>query len=302
MSNDNTPSFSDVQSSHDVTAAEQAELAALEKETAAEATAAAEASKVAADAEAQAAVDAAAAKQAEEAAAAKVAADTAAAAEAAAAAAAKQAQTVQLMQVPAAPKDFDADRSALRKQYDEGDLTLDEYEAARDKLSDERAQYVAAKTLAEQHNAQVTEQAQQQAAQAFDTVMGKWVQSNAEFMANPLRQKAMQDAIDAVYQQSGGTLAPAALFAQAEKVAFEAFGWKPAPAVDPAAAKRAAIAARQPPTSAPTNIGSAPTAGFDNGTSRFADLDAASITEMEAAVANMNAADLEAFLMEVDPR
>lgn len=295
VEDNNTPSFADVETSHALTADERAELeaAAKESDAAAAATEQSAAAKAAADAEAQAAVDAAKAEQ--DAAAAEAA--KAAEAEAAASAATRPA----LRDVPAAPKDFDAARADLKQKYEDGDLTTDEYADAREKLADERAEWIAAKTMAEQHNAAVTAALTAEANESFEKAAGAFIKANADFMANPIRAKAMQEAIDAVDAQTGGKLPPAKVIAEASKIAFDAFNWTPKPAVDPTAAKNDAMGKRQPPAPGPTNLGSAPNAGGERGGSSFSDLDAGSVVDMERAIATMSPEEREKFLLEVDP-
>jgi len=293
-----TPAYADVEASHQLTAEERVELDALAKEEQGEAAAkaaadAAEKDKV--DAEAQAAVDAAAKAEADKA---RAEAEAKAAADAqAAAVAAKPA----LRDVPTPPKDFDKERADLKSKYEDGDLTADEYADAREKLADERAEWIAAKTLAETHNASVIAAAESTAVQSFNDAAAAWAAQHAEFMANPLRKKAMQDAINEVDTATGGTLAPTKLLEEAAKIAFEAYGYTPPKPTSKADALAAAAKTRKPQTDLPTNLGGAPNAGIERGVSAFADLDAGSVVDMENAIAGMSADEREKFLLEVDP-
>ena len=292
----NAPAYADVEQSHNLTAHERTELDAAAKESpGTEAADAAAAEKAAADAATQTALDAAKATDA------TIAAATAQAKadQDAAAVAAAQPKPVELVKVPDAPRDWDKERASLRQQYDDGDLSAEELDAARDKLSDERAAWIAEKTLAERENAERTSRAEAAANQSFENAAVAWAKTNAEFNSNPLRHEAMQKAIAAVDVQTGGKLAPADLIKQAEKIAFDAFGWKPAP--DTEAARAAALKARQGKHDLPTNLGGAPAAGAERGGSDWADLDAGVVTNMENAIAHMSPAQLDKFLLEVDP-
>lgn len=296
--NNPTPDYADVEASHQLTAEERVELDALAKEEQGEAAAKADADaaeKAKVDAEAQAAVDAA--KQAETE---KAQAEAAARAEAEAQAAAAAAKPA-LRDVPAPPKDFDKERADLKSKYEDGDMTADEYADAREKLADERAEWIAAKTLAETHNASVIAAAESAENDSFNSVASAWISKHGAFMANPIRAKAMQDALNIATQQADGKLSWNDIFSNAEKIAFEAYGYTPPKPASKADALAAAAKGRKPPTDLPTNLGGAPSAGMERGVSAFADLDSGSVVDMENAIAGMSAEERERFLLEVDP-
>lgn len=200
--------------------------------------------------------------------------------------------------IPSAPQDFDAAKNALRDKYDDGNLSLDEYLEQRDALTREAATFEQTKAAAEQANAAREAAIAANDPHSFQNLADGWVKRNAEFMANGLRHKAMQEAIDQVGQQNPN-LTPAQIIAEAERVAFDAFGWKAPPSQAEAAAN--ALKNRQPTANIPQTLGGAPNAGVEiTGRSSFSDLDNGSIIDMERAVATMSPAELEKYLAEVD--
>lgn len=161
-----------------------------------------------------------------------------------------------ISQAPAAPKDFDAEFKAIQKQYDDGDLTLDERLAAERALSREEAQYSALVTVHQANNANALKSAED----AWTEQVGAWSAANAEFLSNPIRK----DAVGRLMDQLGSdpSLSNEQLLEKVEKAAFEAFNWKaePAPAAsdgskDAHADRRAANAAAAAAASAvPGNL------------------------------------------------
>lgn len=248
-------------------------------------------------ADGQSAADVAAAKQ-DEAAAADPTADAAAALASVDVSAATPAPAAAPVPVippaPEAPKDFDAEFASLQKRYDDGDLTTEEYVSSTRQLSTEQASFIAAKAV---HDAKVAE-VQAIAGQQWNEVAAAWEARNAEFLSNPLRRAAMQQAIAAEDQATGGTLSPADLFARAQKTAFDAFGWK---VQDAGAAVQKAVADRVPDLkNVGPNLGSAPAAALseERGNAAFSHLDTMSIDQLEDELARMNHAQREAYLMD----
>lgn len=126
------------------------------------------------------------------------------------------------------PRDFDAERAALRERYNEGELGDDEYEAQREKLLLEQAEEKALARLAAQRAAEASAAAQAEAQEkgaAWDQKIGAWMQQNAEFCSNPLRV----DALGSLIQRIGADpeLSDDEVLAQVEAAAFEAFNWTP---------------------------------------------------------------------------
>lgn len=211
------------------------------------------------------------------------------------------AATLAAVPVPAAPQDFAAAATNLRNQYDEGNLTLDEYMAQREALSDSKAEWIAQKAIADQHNAQVAAQAQQASEtfnQNFDQAAAAFASKHAGFMGNPIRVKALNDAIQHVYNEEGGRIAPAALFERASAIAFDAFNYKPDPAPG---AVRDALDARKADTTIPPTLANAPAAGMERGTGKYSDLDNLSTVDLERTIAGMSAAEVERMLQDASP-
>lgn len=279
-------SYQDVEESTGMTPAEKAEIDELEAETKGESTVTATETDADAENKANEAAIAAAVQEAP--------------AVVAPVAVAAPVEPV-LMAIPAPPKDFAAARDDLKKQYEEGDLSMDDYLDKRDELTRDEATYISQKTFAEQTNQSKVTDAKADAEKAFDDVASAWQTKNADFVANPLRFKAMQEAIAEVDRSTNGTLPVDELFKQAEKIAFEAFNYTPKTVVDPNKAKADLLKERQPNAAdVPVTLANTPSAGVDTGTSSFGDLDSADIQTMERAVANMRPAELEKFLLEVD--
>lgn len=211
-----------------------------------------------------------------------------------------------LLTVPASPKDFDAEFARLDARMESGEIDAAQRDKAFRELAIEHATYEGRRASIETHNAATVQAWQQEATASFDQAAAAWTADNKEFMANPLRAAAFQQAINIVDAQTGGVLPANELLAQAAKMAFEANGWDPAahsaaPQRPTPSASAAALAARQPPTATvPQTLGDAPNSGADNGTSRFANLENLGIQELESAVARMSLAEQDAWLREVD--
>lgn len=202
-------------------------------------------------------------------------------------------------EAPVASRDFAKDAADLRAKFDAGEVTTEEFVEQQHAITVEQARYEAQLTIyqAEQRRTAATvDAAKAEADKAWNAAAVQWERENADFIANPLRQSAMAQAIAAVDKETGGTLAPSDLLSRAAAVAFEAFGWQGGSAkttVAQAVADRAA-----PARTLPTNLGAAPSAGAEDlrGNETFAALDRLPVDELEDALARMPAAQREAYL------
>lgn len=234
--------------------------------------------------------------------------DEAAAAAAAAAAPPQPAPAavpaVPLPPKPEPPKDFDSELKALRAKYDNDEIDFDAYADARDALAMERADYTARLAAWEVQRDQVeaaAKAAAENAQQQFQQVANAWAEKHKAFLANPLRQKAVQDAIDAI---DDGKMSPEELFAKVEAVVFDAFNWKPetaaaAPAgtVNREGVRKEALKGRQPDTSnVPATLSKVSGRAPDNIAGDYSDLDSKDIDELEDAINSMSPAELERYL------
>lgn len=231
--------------------------------------------------------------------AAAVAVTEAAAASAAAAAIPEPVAVVATIPAPQPPRDFDAAFAENQRRYDDAEIEGAEFQQQLRAIGKEEAQFTARLEIWAERQ-QSTEQA---AAAEFSTAALAWEKANAEFMGNPLRAQQMQAAINAVATSKPG-LAPAVLFAEAAKIAFEAYGFKPAAAVVPVDEKAIiaeALGKRTPGGVPPTLAGSPAAAAIEapaGGNATFASIDAMDINSMENAIARMSPEQLEAFLRE----
>lgn len=200
---------------------------------------------------------------------------------------------------PEPSQDWDKAMDALADKFDAGDIETAEYQRELRKLMREQSQHDTDVALWEDRQRRATEAS----AASFNAAALAWENANKPFMANPIRAKAMQDAIVAVDAQQPG-LAPDKLLSEAAKVAFEAFNYTPpadAPAVDPAVAAAAVAKAKaeraKDAPQTPTTLATAPAAAaFDPSKSSFSQLDELGIDDLENALARMPADKLEDFL------
>jgi len=195
---------------------------------------------------------------------------------------------------PTAPIDFDAAAREIQDKYDAGDLTSDEFAAQTREIARKEAAFTAQQAIHEQHVAA----AKAATDAAWNAAALDWERKNADFMSNPIRQQAMRDAIAHVDKESSYTLHPAELLQRAEKIAFEAYGYK---RVDTDAAAAAAVRQRAPDVSGvPASLGSAPNAGSEDirGNETFNALDRMSVDDLEDALAKMPQAQREAYLFD----
>jgi hypothetical protein len=136
---------------------------------------------------------------------------------------------------------LEADQQALADKYDQGDMDaaelireqsrlLREYQTSVRTITVAESQHVAATTIQKEKDAAAAQSVQQ----AWDTAIGSWKESNADFLANPIRRNA----VAGLLEQFGAdeSLTNEQVIAEVEKAAFEAFNWKPAAGGAPAAA------------------------------------------------------------------
>lgn len=225
--------------------------------------------------------------------------ETAAAPPAPAAAVSVPAPAVVAAARPEVPKDFDAAYKQLQEQYDAGTIDGDKLQADQRALAREEGAYTARLTIWEEGQRTAT----QQAAMDFNATALNWEAANKDFMSNTTRAQLMQQTLAAIDHQTGGTLAPAELFARAQKDAFEAFNYASptttaAPtAADQARAIAAATAARKPVPVPQTLANADAAAPIEAGrNSTFDGLDNLDISSLEDALARMPAAQREAYL------
>jgi hypothetical protein len=198
---------------------------------------------------------------------------------------------------PEPPKDFSAAFDDLQKRYDDGDIDSTEYANATRELSREEAGYTARVTIWEENQ----RTAAQQAANSFNEAAFAWESANKEFMANPLRRKQMQEAVDHFAAAEPG-LSNEQLLTKAANAAFEAFNWQPvAPAAANAPNQATAIAAAtaaRAPKPVPATLANAPAAAVTQGGGNavFDELDGKSIGDLEDAMARMTPAQREDYL------
>lgn len=202
---------------------------------------------------------------------------------------------------PEAPKDFDAAFNALSEQYNDGELDIVDYNKQVRDLTLEQSRYerqIEDWERAQQYAQQAAERAAQDdwnaAALAFE-------RANQEFLANPLRHKVMQDAINTVIQ-GGEQLSNQQLLDKALAIAVDYTGWK-APEQKTPQDQRAALGdalKNRKPGAAPQTLGDAPQAANEiiSGNETFDTLDRLPIGDLEAAFAQMTPAQQEKYLAE----
>lgn len=149
-------------------------------------------------------------------------------------------------------RDFAAERAALKEQWNDGDLDTDAYNDARDALVLEEAEHRSAVRF---HSMQ-QQAASEAATTQWQEKVTAWQTENADFLANPIRRKAVGELM-AELEASGEKLTDEELLAKVQETAFDAFNWTAtpgapaAPAVDQRAvanARAASAASAAPPS------------------------------------------------------
>lgn len=198
---------------------------------------------------------------------------------------------------PEPPKDFDAEYDALQAKYDDGDLNDGEFTKAQRELSREEGRYTAEVTVWENRIRDAAASADAE----FNVAAINWERGNQDFIANPLRAQAMQQAIETVYRTANGNIAPADLFEKAQAVAFEAFNYTApgaATAVASSKDKLAAATQSRKPGKVPQTLGKSPSsAPIEPGrNSTYDDLDGMDISDLEDSIARMPQDQKAAYL------
>lgn len=198
-----------------------------------------------------------------------------------------------LSQPPEAPKDFDQEFQALQQRYEDGALDEDELAKANRALAKEEAAHEAKLAI---YNDRI-EQAKQAASQEFATATQAFESEHSEFLKNPIRRQAMQDAINAVDAETNGTLAAKDLIGRASAMAFEAFGYKPA-APQSRDDKLSKASEARKPGKAPRTLRDAPAAAAleTSANSTFSELDTKDISDLEDSLAHMTPHQVEEYL------
>lgn len=169
----------------------------------------------------------------------------------------KAQQSVQL--VAPSDRDFKTERSSLKEQWDNGELDTDEYNDKRDALVLDEADHRAAVRF---HTMQ-SEAASTAATSAWNGKVSAWEADNADFLANPIRKKAVNDLMAELEANPDSKLTDDELLSTVQTQAFEAFNWAGTPAAaDPAnprmaAAARAAASASAAPPALASGVGTA---------------------------------------------
>lgn len=134
---------------------------------------------------------------------------------------------------------LDAEQQALLDRYDEGELDagelareqtrlLKEYQASVRTVTVDESKHVAATTLQQEKAAAAAQSAQQE----WDAAIGAWKESNADFLANPIRRNAVAALLDQF--GADAALTNEQVIEEVQKAAFEAFNWKSTPTPTPA--------------------------------------------------------------------
>lgn len=197
---------------------------------------------------------------------------------------------------PEAPKDFDAEFTSLQQKFDDGDLDDAQYQQQMRAISREEADHTAKVAVWEDRQQRRTAEQED----AFNTAALAWQGQHAEFLANPLHVKSMNDALVMIAQQEPGLTADE-LVEKAGNATFDAFNYTPPTADDHANAREKvakATAARTPAADkVPPSVRGAPAAAqIDPSKSSFSQLDDMDISDLEDAVARLPADKVEQFL------
>lgn len=224
--------------------------------------------------------------------------------EAAAAAAKPAAVKVELPAKPEAPMDFTAERARVNSLYtDEGSLDAIGLADERERITLAEIDYKQALREWERVQAEAVDRQNAAIKSDWDSAALAFEAANKEFLANPLRHKVMQDAINTVLA-SGEALNDAQVLDKALAIAVDYTGYaKPAPAVEDPNKQREAVGdalKQRKPAPATQTLADAPASANEriSGTEGFASLDALAIPDLEIAYANMTPAQQEAYLRE----
>lgn len=183
----------------------------------------------------------------------------------------KQAQEASAAPPPS--RDFDAELRDLRNRYEnDGELSDEEYDAARASLMREQVKL----ELQQELQQEAAKQGQAQANAAWQEKIAAWEGQHADFLSNTIRRNTVATLFDTL----GGdaSLSDDELIARVEREAFEAFNYRPTTAAAPApggnpharrnaadAAAAAAASAAPASLSAGTGNRGGPDSGIDLG-------------------------------------
>ncbi len=161
--------------------------------------------------------------------------------------------------IPEAPeKDFAKEKADLRKKYDDGDIDAEQYEVERDKIVIAETAYLVKRDVAVASAAAAAADIEAD----WNTKITAWVETNAEFMANPIREQAVASLLEKYGKD--GSMSNADLLARVEKEAFEAFNYKPSTPAAPANPNASRNAADAKAASAASSLGGTPAGGEGN--------------------------------------
>lgn len=189
-------------------------------------------------------------------------------------------------------------RAELRKQYDDGEITFDQYDSQKDVLAkDERAIERAI------DKAQIANDlTEQQRRNEWDSQCSTFLAAHAEYDGGKgERFDHLNETLKAiaVMPRNQGLTGPQ-LLEKAHKLVLAELNEAPAPAAAPAAAAKPAAKPAAPAPNLPPNLAHIPAAsGTETGESRYAALDrlqSANYAAYEEALAKMTPAEQDAYL------
>jgi len=189
-------------------------------------------------------------------------------------------------------------RAELRKQYDDGDITFDQYDSQKDALAKDEREIERA--IDKAHIA--ADMAEQQRRNEWDAQCAAFLSQHDEYEGGKgERFEHLNETLKAiaVMPRNQGLTGPQ-LLEKAHKLVLADIGDAPAAAAPATAAKPAAKAAPAPAPKLPPNLAHIPAAqGTETGEGRFANLDRLQATNYEAyeaALAKMTPAEQDAYL------
>jgi hypothetical protein len=210
--------------------------------------------------------------------------------------AASRAQPVaQAAAAPAEP-DWAAKKAELKAKYDAGEIDDDQYEAAREQLIEQKADYEVERKVDTLVSKRLAKAAEQDAETRWNNALATFQANaeNAKFVSDPVRAAAFNATLQVIGREMPNATYEQMLDAALNRT-LEAFGQKRAPdgkeKIEAAIAQRAGA---KPP--APPNIGALPSAGVPGGGDNFAQLDSLPIDDLENTLARMPADKVDAFL------
>jgi hypothetical protein len=185
-------------------------------------------------------------------------------------------------------------RAELRKQYDDGDITFEEYDGAKDSLNAEERKIERAvdkATLA-------AELTQQQAKNEWETTVSGFLAANDSYKKNPVLYRALDSEVKRVAsEESAKNLSFRQILDKAHEAVSSAFGVPAAKPADPKPADAANKGRKQPEL--PPTLRKVPAAeSADTSGNKYAALDRLLETDpiaYENALAKMTKAERDAY-------